>query len=115
LIAEFLSKSPKVERCLYPGLPSHPGHEIAKKQMKAFGGLLSILVRGGAKEALRLTAHCKLIKRATSLGGTETTIDHRASVEPPGFGTPENLLRLSVGIEHVDDLLDDLSQALSSI
>jgi cystathionine gamma-synthase len=80
--------------------------------MSGFGGLLAFQVKGGQEEALALTTRLKLIRRATSLGGTETTIDHRASVEPPGFGTPPNLLRLSVGIEHVDDLIADLEQAL---
>ncbi|MBI2682273.1 MAG: aminotransferase class V-fold PLP-dependent enzyme [Acidobacteriales bacterium] len=112
-IAEFLAGHKNVQSCLYAGLKSHPGHDIAARQMQGgFGGLLSFLVHGGQKEALGVTAKCKLIRRATSLGGVETTIDHRGSVEPPGFGTPENLLRLSVGIEHVDDLIADLDQAL---
>jgi cystathionine gamma-synthase len=112
-LAERLARHRNVEQCLYAGLPAHPGHAVAARQMRGgSGGLLSFLVRGGQKEALTVTAKCRLIRRATSLGGVETTIDHRASVEPPGFGTPENLLRLSVGIEHVDDLIADLEQAL---
>jgi cystathionine gamma-synthase len=112
-LAEFLARHKNVERCLYAGSPSHAGHRVAAQQMKGgYGGLLSFQVRGGQTEALAVTAKCRLIRRATSLGGVETTIDHRASVEPPGFGTPENLLRLSVGIEHVEDLLADLEQAL---
>jgi cystathionine gamma-synthase len=115
-IATFLSSHPKVESVLYAGLPSHPGHEIAAKQMRGgFGGLLSFLVKGGRAEALRLTSYLTLIRRATSLGGTESSIDHRESVEPPGFGTPANLLRLSCGIEHVDDLIDDLKQGLEKL
>jgi cystathionine gamma-synthase len=110
-IAEFLERQPGIEAVLYPGLPSYAGHDVAVRQMSAFGGLMAFQVKGGQNEALGLTARLKLIKRATSLGGTETTIDHRASVEPPGFGTPPNLLRLSVGIEHVDDLIADLQQA----
>jgi len=111
-IAKFLAGHAGVEKSLYPGLETHPGHDIAKKQMKQFGGLLSFLVRGGRERALAMTGKLRLIRRASSLGGTESTIEHRASVEPPNFGTPEALLRLSVGIEHVDDLIADLEQAL---
>ncbi|HVZ16530.1 MAG TPA: aminotransferase class I/II-fold pyridoxal phosphate-dependent enzyme [Terriglobales bacterium] len=115
-IAEYLSSHSNVESVLYPGLPAHPGHEIAAQQMRGgYGGLLSFLVKGSDKEALAMTSHLKLITRATSLGGVETTIDHRYSVEPPGTPTPKNLLRLSVGIEHIDDLIEDLDQALSKI
>jgi cystathionine gamma-synthase len=111
-VAEFLSRQKGIDAVLYPGLKTHPGHEVAARQMSGFGGLLSFLVKGGQKEALALTTRMQLITRATSLGGVETTIDHRASVEPAGFGTPPNLLRLSVGVEHVDDLIADLEQAL---
>ena len=115
-IAEYLAAHANVESVLYPGLPSHPGHDIAVQQMRgAYGGLLSFLVNGSDKEALAMISHLKLITRATSLGGVETTIDHRYSVEPPGTPTPKNLLRLSVGIEHIDDLLEDLDQALNKI
>jgi cystathionine gamma-synthase len=115
-IAEFLAAHPKVESVLYAGLKSHPGHDIAARQMRnGFGGLMSFLVKGDDKSALSMTAHLKLITRATSLGAVETTIDHRYSVEPPGTPTPKNLLRLSVGIEHVDDLIADLDQALAGI
>jgi cystathionine gamma-synthase len=114
-IARFLSKHPKVERALYPGLEEHPGHAVGKKQMKLFGGLLSFLVRGGREEAMRMAGGLRLIRRASSLGGIESTIEHRASIEPPNFGTPENLLRFSVGIEHVDDLIADLDQALCKL
>ncbi|MGZ3676924.1 MAG: PLP-dependent transferase, partial [Ktedonobacterales bacterium] len=115
-IAEYLAAHENIQSVLYPGLPSHPGHEIAAQQMRGgFGGLLSFLVKGSDKEALEMTSHLKLITRATSLGGVETTIDHRYSVEPPGTPTPKNLLRLSVGIEHIDDLLEDLDQALNKM
>lgn len=114
-IARFLAKHPKIERALYPGLEEHPGHAIAKKQMKLYGGLLSFLVRGGREEAMHMAGGLRLIRRASSLGAIESTIEHRASIEPPNFGTPENLLRFSVGIEHVDDLIADLDQALKRV
>lgn len=115
-IAEYLAAHSYVENVLYAGLKSHPGNEIAERQMLGgfggFGGLLSFLVRGDDQDALGMTSHLKLITRATSLGAVETTIDHRYSVEPPGTTTPKNLLRLSVGIEHPEDLIQDLDQAL---
>ena len=115
-IAEFLAAHPKVERVLYAGLKSHSGHEIAAKQMNGgFSGLMSFLVKGDDKDALGMTAHLQVITRATSLGAVESTVDHRYSVEPPGTPTPKNLLRLSVGIEHVDDLIADLDQALAKM
>jgi cystathionine gamma-synthase len=115
-LATYLHQHPKVERALYPGLPSHPGHDIAARQMKGgFGGLFSFQVKGGRAEALKVAAALKLVRRATSLGGVDTTIEQRESVEPPGFGTPANLLRVSCGIEHVDDLREDLEQALKVI
>jgi cystathionine gamma-synthase len=112
-LAEFLSRHRNVERVLYPGLKSHPGHEVAAKQMAGFGGLLSILIKGGQQECFAMAAKLKVVRRATSLGGVETTIEHRASIEPPEQGTPVNLMRLSVGIEHADDLIADLEQALA--
>ncbi|MDA0768899.1 MAG: cystathionine gamma-synthase [SAR202 cluster bacterium Casp-Chloro-G4] len=111
-IARFLSDHPKVEAVHYPGLASHSGHAIAAGQMKDFGGMLSLQVAGGEKAAMRVAANLKVFTRATSLGGTESLIEHRASIEGPGTSTPDNLLRMSVGIEHADDLLEDLSQAL---
>lgn len=115
-IAEFLSGHGKIESVLYAGLKSHPSHEVAARQMKdGFGGLMSFLVKGDDKDALGMTSHLKVITRATSLGAVESTIDHRYSVEPPGTPTPKNLLRLSVGIEHVDDLVADLEQALATM
>ena len=115
LVATFLSKHPKVEVVHYPGLPSHPGHEIARRQMDDFGGMLSLQVRGGSAEALELTRHLTLFTRATSLGGTESLIEHRASVEGAATLAPENLLRVSVGLEHPDDLIEDLERALAAI
>jgi cystathionine gamma-synthase len=113
-IAEFLAGHSKVEKVLYAGLTSHPGHDVAASQMQGgFGGLMSFLVKGDDKTALGMTAHLKVITRATSLGAVESTVDHRYSVEPPDTPTPKNLLRLSVGIEHVDDLIADLDQALA--
>ncbi len=115
-IAEFLSHHRAVETVLYPGLASHPGHEIAKRQMRGgFGGLMSFLVHGGAKEALAACGKLQLIHRATSLGGVESLIEHRHSIEPAANGIPPNLLRLSVGIEHVDDLIADLERAFEAI
>lgn len=115
-IAEFLASHAKVEKVLYAGLKSHPGHAVAASQMHCgFGGLMSFLVKGDDKAALGMTAHLKVITRATSLGSVESTVDHRYSVEPPDTPTPKNLLRLSVGIEHVDDLIADLDQALSKM
>lgn len=113
-IAAFLQQHPQVEWVHYPGLPDHPGHEVAVRQMAGFGGMLSFQVRGGEAEAMAAAAKLKLISRATSLGGVESLIEHRASVEGPATTTPPNLLRFSVGLEHQDDLLEDLAQALPS-
>jgi cystathionine gamma-synthase len=113
-IARFLEQHPAVERVLYPGLPSHPGHDLACIQTSnGFGGMLSFLVKGGRKEAMEAAAKVRLITRATSLGGTHTLIEHRASVEGPKSKTPQNLLRLAVGIENAADLIADLDQALA--
>ena len=111
-VARFLEPHAAVEAVHYPGLTSHPAHAIAKRQMSAFGGMLSFRVRGGRDAALRTASRLKVFVNATSLGGTESLIEHRASSEGPGSPTPENLLRVSVGLEHPDDLLDDLRQAL---
>ena len=112
-IAYFLSTHPAVEQVHYPGLPSHPGHGIAARQMKQFGGMMSVQVKGGAEAAMAVAAKVKIFTRATSLGGTESLIEHRASIEGPQTRTPQNLLRLSIGLEHVEDLIEDLNQALS--
>ncbi len=98
---------------LYPELESHPGHETAKKQMLGgFGGMLSLKVKGGEKGALGLVKKCQLFVRATSLGGVESLIEHRYSIEGASSPIPKDLVRLSIGIEHVDDLIADLEQAL---
>ncbi len=113
-IAHFLQAHPAVERVLYPGLPDHPGHEVAARQMTGgFGGLLSLLVKGDAEKATAVAAHVNLFIRATSFGGTHSLIEHRASIEGPHTNTPPNLLRLSIGLEHPDDLMADLDQALA--
>jgi len=111
-VARALEGSKKIERVFYPGLESHPGHEIAKRQMKGFGGMLSILVKGGWDEAVAVASKVKLWRNATSLGGVESVIEHRASAEGPGTTSPKNLLRLSVGLEHAEDLIQDLMQAI---
>jgi cystathionine gamma-synthase len=113
-VARFLQKHPGVERVHYPGLPEHPGHAIAARQMSQFGGMLSFEVRGGRDRAMQVAARCELFIRATSLGGAHSLIEHRASVEGPQTRTPQNLLRVSVGLEHPDDLIDDLKQALGT-
>lgn len=111
-IARALAQSRKVEKVFYPGLPSHPGHDIASRQMSGFGGMLSILVKGGWDEAVAVASKVKLFQNATSLGGVESLIEHRASAEGKSSTVPKNLLRLSVGLEHPDDLAADLLQAL---
>ncbi len=111
-LAKFLEAHDAVEKVFYPGLPSHPQYEIARKQMTAFGGMLSILVKGGADEARWVVNSVKIFSQATSLGGVESLIEHRASVEGPDTKTPQNLIRISVGLEHIDDLIEDLKQAL---
>jgi cystathionine gamma-synthase len=111
-IANALEGHRRIERVFYPGLASHPGHEIAKRQMKAFGGMMSILVKGGWDEAISVAAKVRLWRNATSLGGVESLIEHRASAEGPGTTSPKNLLRLSVGLENAEDLIEDLMQAL---
>lgn len=111
-VAQFLSAHPAVEAVHYPGLPAHPGYRIAAQQMAQFGGMLSFQVRGDVESAMQVAARVQLWTRATSLGGPESLIEHRASIEGPGTRTPANLLRLSVGLEHPDDLIADLAQAL---
>ncbi|WP_373894163.1 PLP-dependent aspartate aminotransferase family protein [Virgibacillus sp. CBA3643] len=111
-IADFLKQHPNVEAVHYPGLAEHPGHHIAERQMSSFGGMLSFQVKGGQEEAMAVAAKAQLFIRATSLGGTHSLIEHRASVEGSTTMAPSNLLRVSVGLEHVDDLKEDLLQAL---
>jgi cystathionine gamma-synthase len=112
ILAEFLLSHSKVEKVFYPGLKNHPGHEIAASQMTGFGGIVSFMVKGGAEEADRVVSKLYYFANATSLGGVESLIERRASVEGPTTKTPQNLLRVSVGLEHTDDLLEDLAQAL---
>jgi cystathionine gamma-synthase len=111
-VAAFLASHPRVEAVHYPGLPSHPQHDVARRQMTAFGGMLSVQVRGGRQAAFEVERKVRLFTCATSFGGTESLLEHRASVEGAATRSPENLLRLSVGLEHPDDLIDDLGQAL---
>ncbi len=114
-IATELEAHPAVAQVLYPGLASDPGHAIAARQMNGgFGGMLSIQVKGGEAAAREVAARVQVFKRATSLGSVESLIEHRASVEGPGTRCPDDLLRISVGIEPVDDLLADLRQALAA-
>lgn len=115
LVADFLNDHKKVEKVYFPGLPCHLGIAVASKQMANWGGMVSFRVRGGASEAFKVANSLKIILQATSLGGVHSLIEHRKSVEGPASATPDNLLRLSVGLEHPDDLLEDLSQALDSI
>jgi cystathionine gamma-synthase len=111
-VAEFLVQDRHVERVHYPGLKSHPAHDLAAKQMSMFGGMLSLEVKGGRGAAMKATAKTKIFTRATSLGGVESLIEHRASIEGAGTTSPEGLLRLSIGLENADDLIEDLEQAL---
>lgn len=111
-IARFLATHERVEAVYYPGLESHPNHDVARRQMSAFGGMLSFLVRGTRADTLAVAARTRLFIRATSLGGTESLIEHRNSSEGEGSRTAQNLLRVSVGLEHAADLVEDLGQAL---
>jgi len=116
-VAQFLLEDPRVSRVFYPGLTDHPGHELAARQMRCFGGMVSFVVRGGGADARRVATRTKLFLLAESLGGVESLIDHPASMTHASVaGTPlaveEGLLRLSVGLEHADDLIADLEQAL---
>jgi cystathionine gamma-synthase len=112
-LAEFLSGHADIEQVYYPGLPRDPGYGIARAQMREPGGMLSIGVRGGRREAFALANRLRLVTRATSLGGPETLIEHRASIEGAHSRAPENLLRISVGLEHPDDLIEDFKHALA--
>jgi cystathionine gamma-synthase len=111
-IARFLETHTDVAAVHYPGLVAHAGHAIAARQMRAFGGMLSVEVRGGRERAMAVAAALKTFTRATSLGGNHSLVEHRASVEGATTIAPESLLRLSIGLEHVDDLIADLAQAL---
>jgi len=119
-VAEFLEDHPAVAAVHYPGLPTHPGHSTMRAQCHGaeelgFGGMLSFQPKGGRGAAVCVAANLKLIRRATSLGGTESLVEHRRSIEPPDSSTPDDLLRLSVGLENETDLLRDLDQALAAV
>ena len=114
LVANFCASRPEIEHVLYPGLATHPGHAVAAGQMCGFGGMLSIRLKGGSEAAKMVAARVRLFTRATSLGGVESLIEHRASMEGPATETPQDLLRLSIGLEHPDDLIADLAQALDT-
>ncbi|MBM3490456.1 MAG: PLP-dependent transferase [Alphaproteobacteria bacterium] len=115
-LAERFSGHPGVVRVLYPGLASHPRHAVARAQMQGgFGGMLSLRVAGGERAAIALAARLAVWKRATSLGGVESLVEHRASIEGPGTPCPTDLLRLSVGLEAPEDLQADLEQALAAL
>ena len=111
-VAAFLVGHRRVEAVHYPGLASHHAHDLARRQMSGPGAMLSLQVRGGREAAIRASNRLRIITRATSLGGTESLIEHRHSIEGADTRSPENLLRLSVGLEHADDLIEDLDQAL---
>jgi cystathionine gamma-synthase len=111
-LAQYLEQHPRVAAVHYPGLPSHPAHDIACRQMTRFGGMLSVQVGADRQEAMAVASRLKLFTQATSLGGTESLIEHRASVEGPDTRAPENLLRISVGLEHIEDLKEDFDAAL---
>ena len=107
------TRDPRLHSVLYPGLPDHPGHEIAARQMQdGFSGMLSFRVRDGEEAAIATAARVRVLHRATSLGGTESLIEHRSSVEGPSTPIPADILRLSIGLEHPDDLIADLDRAL---
>ena len=111
-LAQRFAAHSMISQVLYPGLPSSPGHEIAKRQMSGFSGMMSIRVKAGEQAAISAAARVELWKRATSLGGVESLIEHRASIEGAGSPCPTDLLRLSVGLEDADDLFNDLDRAL---
>ncbi|MHB8569677.1 MAG: trans-sulfuration enzyme family protein [Metallibacterium sp.] len=112
-VAQALGAHPAVTHVHYPGLPTHPGHAVAAQQMRDFGGMVSFELGGGRDAALACAGRLELFINATSLGGCESLVEHRASIEGPEPTSPQGLLRLSVGLEHPDDLVGDLMQALS--
>ena len=114
-VAQFLANHPKVSKVHYPGLENNAFHALAKKQMSGFGGMLSFEAKAGKDAAMAVAQHVEIFTRATSLGGVESLIEHRASIEGPDSKTPQGLLRVSVGLEHADDLIDDLAQALDRL
>ena len=120
-IASYLNKHPRVKRVYYPGLPSHPGHEIARRQMKGFGGMVSFEVKGGIAAAINFQKRIKIFTLAESLGGVASLADHAATMTHASMpkevrekvGITDELIRLSIGLENVDDLIEDLEQALA--
>ena len=119
-LAEAITDHPAVEKVLYPGLPTHPGHQIAHNQMKKFGGMMSVTLKGGKSHAVKLTQSTELFTLAPSLGGVESLIEHPGlmthhSVEGTVLEVPDNLVRISVGLEDIDDLIADLVQALNNL
>jgi cystathionine gamma-lyase len=122
-LAAWLKKQPQAERVFFPGLPEHPGHELAKRQMRDFGGMISVRVKGGKEGALRFMTHTKLFSLAESLGGVESLVCHPATMTHASIptdvrqarGVDDGLVRLSVGIEEVDDLREDLARALRAV
>ncbi len=120
-LAMFLESHPKIEKVYYPGLKSNKSYKIAKKQMQnaggvpQFGGMLSILLKGDETQTMKFASSMKIVKHATSLGGVETLVDHRRSAEGEHSLSPPNLLRISIGIEHIDDLIEDFRDALEKI
>jgi cystathionine gamma-synthase len=112
-VATYLEAHPRVKKVHYPGLASHSGHAVAAEQMSAFGGMLSFEIDGSRDEAIAVVAAVKLFVRATSLGGVESLMEHRASIEGKGTTVPEALIRCSIGLEHPADLIADLEQALA--
>jgi cystathionine gamma-synthase len=114
-IARHFANHPKLERLIYPGLPSHAGYEIARKQMTdGYGGMMSLLIKTDFKGAQKFCTRLKVITPATSLGGCESLAEHRKTVEGPQSPVPDNLVRLSIGIENVNDLIADIEQALAT-
>ena len=113
-VASFLEQHPNIEKVYYPGLSTHPNHDIAKQQMiNGFGSIISILVKGGMQEAINVAGKLNIFKHATSLGGVESLVEHRRTAEGKNPLSPENLLRISIGIENMEDLIEDLKNALA--
>jgi len=112
-LAQHLSRDARVEAVHYPGLDSHPQHDVARRQMSAFGGMLAVQVGASRAESVAIASRMRVFTQATSLGGTESLIEHRASVEGPATHAPENLLRISFGLELIDDLIEDFESALT--
>lgn len=114
-IARFLSQHPSIEKVYYPGLETHEGHAVASSQMQGYGGMLSFVTKGNAKEADRFIAHLNYFTNATSLGGVESLIERRSRIQGVSEGIPEQLIRMSVGLENAEDLLEDLQKGLNLI